>query len=111
MSINSIGSGGAGIPSPQPVRVKQPAPAAIEREPVQPQVQVQISDAERLERVQRAAARAANTFVVSDVKFTIFKNSQGEYITRFTSLKDGSVTYFPEPDLLKGFGGGISIDA
>ncbi len=55
----------------------------------------------RLEAVQKAAQEIANTFVVSDKTFTIFKDITGQYITRFTSLRDGKVTYIPEPELLR----------
>lgn len=56
---------------------------------------------QRLQTVQDAAQSMAASFVVSDHNFTIFKDSTGQYITRFTSLKDGSVTYIPEPNLLQ----------
>lgn len=51
--------------------------------------------------VIKAAAQAFN-YPLGDKKFTIYKDSRtGEYITRFTSLIDGSVTYYPPPQLLK----------
>lgn len=39
-------------------------------------------------------------FAVTDRVFTLFKDSSGQIITRFTSLRDGSVTYIPEPEIL-----------
>jgi hypothetical protein len=39
-------------------------------------------------------------FAVSDRTFTIYKDINGQMITRFTSLRDVSVTYVPEPDIL-----------
>lgn len=54
---------------------------------------------------EAAVYRAAESFfkdvyAVSDQRFTIFKDSSGQYITRYTSLRDGRVTYIPEPDML-----------
>lgn len=51
--------------------------------------------------ITKAANTVANYFAVSDTRFTIFRDSAGQYITRFTNLKDGSVSYYPEPKLLK----------
>ena len=66
-------------------------------------------DGKRLEDIQSTVVRQSfqDVFAVSDTTFTIFKDSSGQYITRFTSLRDGSVTYIPEPDILK-FSGGSS---
>ena len=61
----------------------------------------QAAEQQRLQTVQSAAQSVADSFVVSDHTFTIFKDSTGQYITRFTSLRDGSVTYIPEPNLIK----------
>lgn len=61
----------------------------------------QSAEAERLATIQRLARDVANVYVISDQKFTIFKDMTGQYITRFTSLRDGRVTYIPEPTLFK----------
>jgi hypothetical protein len=60
-------------------------------------------DRKRLETVQHAAQQVAiaNVFIVGDKHFTIFKDVTGQYITRFTSLRDGKVTYIPEPELIR----------
>jgi hypothetical protein len=52
-----------------------------------------------------AAARSftGDPYPVSDKSFTIFKDTSGQYITRFTSLRDGRVTYVPELRLLQQF--------
>lgn len=42
----------------------------------------------------------SDIFVVSDTKFTIFKDSSGQLVTRFTSLRDGKISYYPEPEML-----------
>lgn len=70
------------------------------------------NEEERFEAVRQAAQQAsADIFAVSDVRFTIYKDSapgNGElvYVTRFTSLRDGSVTVVPEPQLLTATGNG-----
>lgn len=81
----------AAIPAPAPVEIKQPkmeAPAT--------------ADEARYEEVKKAAATIqSNYYVVSDVRFTIFKDIAGDYVTRFTSLKDGSVKYYPQKSLFE----------
>lgn len=54
----------------------------------------------RYEAVRQAARDIANIYVVSDRTFTIFKDVTGQYITRYYNLRDGRVTYIPEPELL-----------
>lgn len=66
-----------------------------------PEQSLQTAEETRIKALQRAAQAATNSFVVSDKTFSIFKDSTGQYITRFTSLRDGRVTYIPEPELLK----------
>lgn len=60
-----------------------------------------VAEQQRFAAVQQAARGVANVYIVSDSRFTIFKDSSGQYITRFTSLRDGRVTYIPEPDLIR----------
>ena len=50
--------------------------------------------------VESAKSYAADFFAIADTRFTIFKDGSGQYITRFTNLRDGTVTYFPEPEIL-----------
>jgi len=61
----------------------------------------QVAEAQRFQAVQRAAQAVSDIFVVSDRTFTIFKDVSGQYVTRFTSLRDGKVTYIPEPNLFR----------
>lgn len=90
-------------PLPAPSR---PAPAPKQQaEPVLPtprrMEQQAPTDAQVQEKRQAALKEAAaQAFVLGDQRFTIFKDSTGQYITRFTSLRDGRVTYIPEPQLL-----------
>ncbi len=88
--------------------VKEVAPQAKNAE-VDPAVQEQqvkdLSEPEKvryenvLKTVQTQSAR--NYFVVGDSTFTIFKDMSGQFVTRFTSLRDGKVTYIPEPAVLE----------
>lgn len=56
----------------------------------------------RYEQVVKAAESFfKDVYAVSDMRFTIYKDSTGQYITRYTSLRDGKVTYIPEPSLLQ----------
>lgn len=58
----------------------------------------------RFEQVTRAAKQLVqNSYPVSDKSFTIFKDSSGQYVTRYTSLRDGRTTYIPEPKMLQMF--------
>jgi len=64
-------------------------------------IDLNVTEQRRAEAVQRAAESFFNDFfAVSDTTFSIYKDTSGQYITRFTSLRDGRVTYIPEPDLL-----------
>ena len=65
-------------------------------------IDLNVTEQRRAEAVQRAAESFFNDFfAVSDTTFSIYKDTSGQYITRFTSLRDGRVTYIPEPDLLR----------
>lgn len=64
-------------------------------------IDLNMTEQRRAEAVQQAAQDFLKTFyAVSDTTFSIYKDNTGQYITRFTSLRDGRVTYIPEPDLL-----------
>ena len=85
----------------QPLPVQQPRTQEVSSEQL---AQVQ---ARRIARLEQAAEAV---FVVSDQRFTIFTDATGQLITRFTSLRDGSVTYVPEPDLLARLESRQSVD-
>lgn len=57
------------------------------------------AEANRAAAVQKAAQQVANAYVIGDQTFSLYKDQTGQYITRFTSLRDGKVTYIPEPTL------------
>lgn len=62
-------------------------------------------DQRRYAQVAQASQRLAggDPYPVSDKSFTIYKDTSGQYITRYTSLRDGRVTYIPEQRLLQAF--------
>lgn len=82
------------VPGPKAqteVAISLPTSSGVELE-----IQLQQAQAKR----EQAVRQAANTFIISDQRFTIYKDLSGQFITRFTSLRDGRVTYIPEPDVL-----------
>lgn len=86
-------------PVPQPVQV-QPAPVQVEvKAPVRSTPHDRNAVYEAAVRVSQAASE--QTYVVSDQKFAIFKDASGKLITRYVSLRDGSVTYEPAPSYVK----------
>lgn len=99
-------SGGTEIPtvkSSQTVESSLPNPAADKAD-------VATAEQRRFEQVKRAAESFfKDVYAVNDQTFTIYKDSTGQYITRFTSLRDGRVTYIPEPQLLQRSQGGQSL--
>lgn len=85
-----------------------PAIAKPVMQPPAPEIKVEqvkvpsTAEQARYEEVLKAAqAIQSNYFVVSDTRFTIFKDIAGDYVTRFTSLKDGSVKYYPQKSLFE----------
>lgn len=67
-------------------------------------------DEARFEAVREAARNyVQNTFVVSDSRFTIYKQFQENqyiYVTRVTSLRDGKVTVIPESAMMTSLSSG-----
>ncbi len=59
------------------------------------------TEEQRYEVVKQAAQQVANLYVLGDQRFSIYKDTTGQYIVRYTSLRDGKVTYIPEPQLLQ----------
>lgn len=99
---------------PQPKARQAPVlPKPAQSAPQTLQVDFDAKEAEqrRFEAVQKAARSVANDYVVSDTRFTIYKGADGQYITRFTSLISGQVTYIPEPDLLSKSGNSAATQA
>lgn len=78
------------------------------KETVEDTLNPKAQENKRFAVVQKAAV--AMTYAVSDLRFTIYRE-EGQYITRFTSLRDGTVSIVPEPALLAqvGSGGGVIL--
>ena len=53
------------------------------------------------EAITKLSSTLRNFYALGDTQFTIFKDSTGQFITRYFSLRDGSVTYVPHPVLLR----------
>jgi len=106
--VKPVGSGSSQAtqytPTARPVEELVAAKSKVDNEKVEvPAVEEKqqvLTEEERYVQVERAA-RSLDIYVVSDQKFTIYKDAAGQYITRFTSLRDGSVTYIPEPELFR----------
>lgn len=108
MDVNSNINSGKLIPA-QPkaapkveVQLPLPQPASPAAPIVAPKIELPSnSEAQRYAKVKAAAEVVKNTYAVSDTRFTIFKDSTGDYVTKFTSLRDGTVKYFPEKTLFE----------
>ena len=60
------------------------------------------AEKKRYDAVQAASHNFfKDVYAVSDTSFTIYKDSTGQYVTRYTSLRDGKVTYVPEQAMLQ----------
>lgn len=90
---------------------KAPAAAMLQQVAVRPvqdskasdeKLNLKLAEKDRYDHVLKGAKKVfKDVYVVSDQTFTIFKDpATGEYITRFTSLRDGKVTYIPEQEIL-----------
>ena len=66
------------------------------------QTAIERAEAQRFDGVYKASAAAAkDLYPLGDKSFTIYKDSSGQYITRYVSLRDGAVSYYPEPQLVQ----------
>ena len=91
------------FPAAQPVAAPAPRPVAQAPVPAPLPVDVQVASAEqkRFEAVKAASQSAPNVYPLGDRTFTIFKDSSGQYVTRYYSMTTGKVSYVPEPETLK----------
>lgn len=96
--IGNISSAGLVRPAPAPVpapAVPTPAPKVSAPTPQDTSVDANIAAA------KAAQAAAQQVYAVSDKKFAIFKDASGQFVTRYVSLRDGSITYEPAPSFVK----------
>ena len=85
-------------PQPQVALKANPAQQVSQPEPVEKTVD---AEAVRVQEITRAASQyQADPYVVSDRTFTIYKDASGQYVVRYRSLRDGTITYVPEPAIL-----------
>lgn len=60
------------------------------------------SEDERYAKIKDAMNHTMrDSYPVRDTVFTIFKDGMGQFITRVKNLRDGTVTYLPEPEIFK----------
>jgi hypothetical protein len=100
-SVPQISLPGSGKTAPQ---IKE-TPKQDTPQVTSPETDAALAEAAEIRRyervIQAAQAVVSDLYVVSDQKFSIYKDVSGQYITRYTSLRDGTVTYIPEPELLR----------
>ena len=99
MSVPGLGTFGGGQQAAKP-QVSAPVKSTAPANPIPAKVP-ENADKARYEAVRQATEAVKNLFAVSDVRFAIFKDIAGDYVTRFTSLRDGSVKYFPQKSLFE----------
>jgi hypothetical protein len=107
--MNPIGPVSVGIQLPQPGHSAAaelpvlPKPSTAAQVAPTPSTQQQFdatADEKQYQVIRRASEDLANFFVVGDSSVAIFKDATGQYVTRYTSLRDGKVTYIPQPKLM-----------
>ncbi len=93
----------AGGDRPAPASLPTPgasSDAALAAQAAQAQANAEANARFARQQAERSAAQIPmDIYVVSDQRFTIFKDASGQYVTRSTSLRDGQVTYTPKPQL------------
>ena len=99
ISVPGLGTFGGGQQAAKP-QVKPPANYVAPAKPAPVKVP-ESADKARYEAVRQATEAVKNLFAVSDFRFAIFKDIAGDYVTRFTSLRDGTVKYFPQKSLFE----------
>ncbi len=101
-------SAGLVRPSPAPVPApKAQAAPAVEIPQPQPQDNVVVTqDAAAV----KALISFAQTYAVSDQKFALYKDASGQMITRYVSLRDGTITYMPAPSYTKPHAPALAIN-
>ncbi|MFM9891148.1 MAG: hypothetical protein ACKVOE_11025 [Rickettsiales bacterium] len=93
---------GSSPPLPTPIKSEAPTPQAPASFPGAAQPTGAEFDKKRYDAVEAASQSLfKNSYAVSDTTFSIYKDGSGQYITRYINLRDGRVTYIPEPQLLQ----------
>ena len=112
ISTSPINTAGLIRPTTQstPTASPAPAPAANPIAAISKAIDNQLdNDAARDAAVVKAINSFEHTYAVSDKKFAIYKDASGQLITRYVSLRDGSITYSPAPSDIKAIPPQIAI--
>jgi hypothetical protein len=86
---------------PQPVQQTQVVANASNNNAGDPDAAADSLQAQYLQALQQAALSFKNSYPLGNQEFSIFKDATGQYITRYVSLIDGSITYVPQPVLVR----------
>lgn len=111
VALGGLPQRSADIPQ-QPVntapQVTLPQPSSFGTPVASTEAQLADLGRERTEALKRSIAEALPRFFypVSDVRFTLFKDSTGQMITRFTNIISGETSQIPEPQLMNMLSGG-----
>ncbi|MFO1242356.1 MAG: hypothetical protein U1E36_04045 [Rickettsiales bacterium] len=95
----------AKAPVDQPVTkrsevVQEPVKVAAVEESLN--LDIAAADEKRLDAIKESLRQAfKNVYAVSDQTVTIYKDMSGQYITRYKNLRDGTMTYIPEPEIMR----------
>lgn len=81
-------------------QVALPQQAVAVDSPEQVSAQVATAEQKQFAAVKQASQQSEFNFPIGDKSFTIFRDSSGQYVTRYTSLRDGKITYVPAPNLV-----------
>lgn len=74
---------------------------------VESQIDLRGADEKRLAAIKDSLRQAfKNVYAVNDQTVTIYKDMSGQYITRYKNLRDGTMTYVPEPEILRNINAG-----
>ncbi len=80
------------VPPKQPAPVQSSSATAVPT----PDIHAQYEAA-----IRQTVLSFKNFYAISDKEFSIFKDASGQYITRYVSLRDGTVTYTPAPVFIR----------
>jgi hypothetical protein len=101
-TVQSAAQGSAARPTDFPVVKKSDTSKEPVEIPKVDNVDIREADMRRMQAIKDALRKAVKeSYAVSDRSFTIYKDTSGQFITRFTNLRDGSVTYVPEPEIMQ----------
>lgn len=116
LAVNSVNSVKPNHPNASPLFsapkrndiVKEIAPQAKNAEVDPTIIEQQVKDLTEPEKVRQdnvlktvQSQTFRSHFALNNTTFSIFKDSSGQFVTRFTDRNTGKVTYIPEPAILE----------